>query len=631
MHFRKNENSFKASVLFTNAILLLLLIIPLICYDGMKWSFHAPRYLILQLFIFVLLGLHLLRAKTSVQISILDVTVGALILFITTHSLLMGGGGDLFNRVDILLYLGLFYLLIQFIDFKDYKGAYLGFIEHSFLLFSTTGLLLAAYGILQFYGLEPFRAEPYPAAESKVIATMGNANGLGGYLATLFPFLIYRLVFFPTRKQKAFALASIIAVFWALALTLSRGAWIALIGGMLVLFFPKLNAIRAKYFTKMIQQFVFLFGAITLALLFAWGAYLINPGSAIGRLFVWKISLNMIADHPMLGLGYGRYGTEYLNYQARFFDSPQNAKYFDWADNLKGAKNEYLQIAAETGIIGVILFLALLSILFYASFRMLQHVQNNNKEKWSQFALISSVSIILFHSLVDNPFYDVSTTLIFWFVLGLISLKAKEAGILTLTRNDHTPKKTRFSFSHNWGLRLLGLILLIYNSIVVIEKAKGYVRWQNGQSLAARGNWQAGVREYEKALKVFPNDGELQFHLGAAYAYCKQPERALELLELAHRRFNDKNLYIAKGYALIQLGRFAEAESSFRASLRMYPKLLLPRLWLAELYRKQDRTEDSLVELREILEIQPKVVTEETRSIKQDAKRKLLEIQGMYK
>jgi len=417
MHSRNGEKSFTASALFTNAILLLLLIIPLVCYDGMKWSFHAPRYLTFQLFIFVLLCLHLFRAKSFFQISFLDIAVGILILFIATQSLLSGGGGDLFNRVDILLYFGLFYLLLQLVCFEDNKVGYSNFIGRSFLIFSTTSLILALYGILQFYGLDPFRAEPYPAAESKVIATMGNANGLGGYLATVFPFLIYRLIFSPTRKQKAFAIATIIAVIWALVLTLSRGAWLALIGGMLVLFFLTLRGIRAKYFPKTIHQFVFLFVAIILALLFAWKAYLINPDSAIGRLFVWKISLNMVADHLLLGVGYGRYGTEYLNYQARFFDSPQNAKYFDWADNLKGAKNEYLQIAAETGITGLILFLALLLILCSTSFRILRHGQNNRKEKWSLLALISSVSIILLHSLVENAFYDVSTALVFWFAL----------------------------------------------------------------------------------------------------------------------------------------------------------------------------------------------------------------------
>lgn len=165
-----------------------------------------------------------------------------------------------------------------------------------------------------------------------------------------------------------------------------------------------------------------------------------------------------------------------------------------------------------------------------------------------------SMSVILFHGFVDNPFYDPSTTLIFWFDVGMISLISKERKVLILV-----PKSLQQSieFNHHFMLRLVGVALLIYNSFDVLQKGQGYIHWQKGQDFVANGQWEQGIVEYERARMSLANDGELQFHLGAAYTYFKQPEKGLPLIQASQGRFNDKNIYIVQGYALIQLNRFA--------------------------------------------------------------------------
>ncbi|MGP8330348.1 MAG: O-antigen ligase family protein [Methanosarcinaceae archaeon] len=613
--------------IYKNTILLLLLLIPLVCYDGMKWGFHTPRYLILQLFVFLFLCIHFFKSKTVLRFSCLDLSIMIWLFFIVIHSFLLHGGGDLFNRIDMLLYFGLFYFSIQFVEGDQKSRQQHNFRERAFLILAVTALLLSIYGLLQFFRIDPFRSGLYPAAESKVIATMGNANSLAGYLATVFPFVIYYIVFSKKRFNTAFWQLSTIVVFITIILTLSRGAWLGLIGGLLILLFPKVKTIWQGKLRKF-----FLISSITISMLFfSWVSYKINPDSAIGRIFIWKISAKMIADHPVTGMGYGRYGVEFLNYQAQFFDEPENAKYFDRADNLKGAKNEYFQIIAETGIVGFSLFLLIIVLFYYFGYKVVKSSKNNTKEYWSIMAVMASQSVILIHALVDNPFYDVATTIVFWFNLGMISLKAKEMNLSTIKTNKlhlHLPE-FQISFSHNSALRLFILAFLIYNIYQIVNKAKAYNHWQNAQNLVACGNWNQCIEQYEKVLKVFPDDGELQFHLGSAYSYTKQPEKALPLLKSSQQKFNDKNIYIVQGYTLIQMGDYLAAENSFRTALRMYPKLLLPRLWLAELYRQQRRLEDAKSELNQILEIQSKIITDEIRKIKLEARKKLNKFNSM--
>ena len=607
--------------IYRHAILFLLLMMPLICYDGMKWSFHAPRYLLLQFCVFLLLSLHLFKAKTSLRISWLDLFIATWIVLIVIQALLLHGGGDLFNQIDILLYFGLLYFLMQLLELKPPQNGIKDFLHYSFPILAVTALLLSIYGILQFFSIDPFRSALYPSAESRANATMGNANSLGGYLAATLPFVLYQIRFATKKANQAIWIVSSLIVLIALVLTLSRGAWLGLIGGLLILLIYKMKAIWQRKFYKLI-----LVSAIAIFLsVFSWVSYQINPDSALGRLFIWKISAQMVAEHPAFGIGYGRYGVEYLNYQALFFDRPEHAKYYDWADNLKGAKNEYIQIFAETGIIGGAIALFILIVIYTIFSKMMKITVGNKTDNWQILMMMISMSIVLFHALVDNPFYDVSTALILWFDVGIISLLAKEKRISLVTNCGCWGS---IEFRHHFILRLVGVGLLLYNSFQVFQKGQGYIDWQHGQDMVASGHWERGIAEYEQARKAFTNDGELQFHLGAAYTYINQPEQGLPLIQASQRKFNDKNIYIVQGYALIQLNRSVEADTSFRKALRMYPKLLLPRLWLAELYHRQGRASDAVAELHQILDITPKINTDEVKRIKLDARRKLSVLEG---
>lgn len=83
--------------------------------------------------------------------------------------------------------------------------------------------------------------------------------------------------------------------------------------------------------------------------------------------------------------------------------------------------------------------------------------------------------------------------------------------------------------------------------------------------------------------------------------------------------FNDKNIYINEGLSYYRLKDYKRAKQSLFTALRMYPNLLLPRLWLAEIYLHTGRNAEALNKLREIIEIQPKEFSREVTVIKRDA------------
>jgi O-antigen ligase len=70
-----------------------------------------------------------------------------------------------------------------------------------------------------------------------------------------------------------------------------------------------------------------------------------KPANA-ARLAIWRANLDIVRDHPVLGLGFGRYRNAARPYYARH----------PAADRRSHAHNNFLQIAAEAGLAGLAAF-----------------------------------------------------------------------------------------------------------------------------------------------------------------------------------------------------------------------------------------------------------------------------------
>ena len=72
-----------------------------------------------------------------------------------------------------------------------------------------------------------------------------------------------------------------------------------------------------------------------------------TDGSNLGRIYVWEADKQMILDHPIIGVGPGLWGKKYVEqYQLK-----------EETQNLGHSHNNMLQIASESGILGLIGFL----------------------------------------------------------------------------------------------------------------------------------------------------------------------------------------------------------------------------------------------------------------------------------
>lgn len=601
-------------------LLSLLLATAFLYYDGMQWSFHTPRYLLLQTAAAVLIILIFLKKELSIDFCRLDLIILIFLSFIVVHSLLMSGGGDLFNRLDVLISMGVVYFAFQTLSRPGLKIV----TKYTVLILNCSGFLLSVYGLLQFHGCDPLREGLYPAAESRVIGSMGNANDLAGYLAAVFPFMIAMQSNSLPRIGKWCTITGSGVILSAIALSLSRGVWLAMSAGCIYYLYPKLSSkwryLKTTHISWVIISILLLFGVCS-----TWALYKQNPESARGRLMIWQITFRMIAQNPLTGVGYGQFGRAYLSEQAEFLSDPSHEKWVDWADNLKGAKNEYLQTIAELGPMGALLLLLLVVALVKAVVAVNRKFGDDETVTSHVRVFSTSALIISVHGLVDNPFYVPATTLLLLYDMAVISLLNKfclsqEKPVFTPTNSQ---VRLQINFHPHYLIRILIVICAIIVCFRVYHQGFAYIDWKKGQEYSSQRKWDKAIELYEKARDRIGNDGELLFHLAAAYTYSRQADKALPLLENSLLRFNDKNLYIVRGYAFIQTGQIKEAETSFLTAISMYPKLLLPRLWLAKLYIMQSRYREAEQKLQEIIAIHLRFENEEINNIKKEAQQML--------
>ncbi|MGC9365410.1 MAG: O-antigen ligase family protein [Fidelibacterota bacterium] len=583
-------------------------LMPLVIYNRMMWDFYFPKELFFQAAVSVVVVILLFGKKTISCLNWLDAVV-------ITILLLPGLLASIFlhNPYENLrhpFYTVLFYLLIKCLSFDSQKEYFRYFLNIAVGLFSVAGLI-ALYGILQYCGLDFLHPHSLVTFGPKVVGTLGHANILAGYLAMLFPFCLVILKIVKEVKWKILTGVGLIIIAGALMLTESRGAWLALLGSLIIINFKLIKTIWQKFFKNRLISLIAFLGVMAIGLGLFYGLINLNRESAIGRLFVWRIAWNMFIAHPVFGIGFQRFPVEYLNYQADFFDNIKNAAFFSHAANMKQADNEYLLVLAENGLTGALLGIVFLIILW----RYWLHLKNNAGTGSIAKPLIQamgvSLSVVCLHSIVDNPLRNVAVQTIFLFLIGLLSIGVKITG---------SAKMKSVMLHNSILLRLVVVVFLGYTIFNIAIKGNAYIKWRQGHAFFKAGYTGQGIEKYLEALRYLPDNGELLFHLGSAYAYTNQSIKALPLLQKSKLTFNDKNIYINEGLSYYHLRDFKNAEKSLSTALRMYPELLLPRLWLAEIYLETDRREEALKKLREIDDIHPKYLSTDARIIKSDAR-----------
>jgi putative inorganic carbon (hco3(-)) transporter len=216
------------------------------------------------------------------------------------------------------------------------------------------------WGFAQTREVDPLEATSGDRLE-RLSGPIGSKNRYAQAMLVLLPFSLYAFVTGRTRTHRMLAVVSGIAILAGMSLTYSRGAAVALAG--LVVLAVLLRYIRLR--TAVAVGAVMLVGVFTLLPTYADRLESLTEvsalvddgggpgdGAILGRATSNLAALNVFADHPVLGVGPGRYQADYSQAYAnelglRYFTTPRRAH------------NLYLEVAADTGALGLVAFLGI--------------------------------------------------------------------------------------------------------------------------------------------------------------------------------------------------------------------------------------------------------------------------------
>jgi probable O-glycosylation ligase (exosortase A-associated) len=149
-------------------------------------------------------------------------------------------------------------------------------------------------------------------------------------------------------------------------LTQSRGALIALVASGLVFFIAYSNGRRIRTVLTAVAVLILIVPFVPES---AWRRFggmkeltsedtirEADPeGSADARYNIWRVARVIIAENPMTGVGLGAYALAHSQYSERINNVPPAAR------GGKDTHSTYLNIAAETGLPGLVLFLSMIA------------------------------------------------------------------------------------------------------------------------------------------------------------------------------------------------------------------------------------------------------------------------------
>src|SRR5216684_66447 len=231
------------------------------------------------------------------------------------------------------------------------------------------GISQAFYGYFQaFFNLGP--QSFIRDASLRVYGTFDQPNPYAGYINIPLSIALSLTLLGRGRLTRILAGLTTLLLVIAEYLTQSRGGEIAIAAALLFIVLAGMPRIRVL----MRVLIILLLGSLEV-LIAGWiPLYIFNPllhflglvqislstpssqdFSTAERVAHWLAGLHMFIDHPVLGVGIGNYPDAYPKYFITIFTDP-----------LGHAHNYYINIAAETGSIGLIVFLLFLFTIFVA-------------------------------------------------------------------------------------------------------------------------------------------------------------------------------------------------------------------------------------------------------------------------
>jgi tetratricopeptide (TPR) repeat protein len=616
----------------------LLLILPLVFHDGLGASSLLPKRMVLYTFVAILSGIWIVNWLKEAQVFSNRLLIPAMAYGLVNLLSLTWSTNGFLGLVDvtqILVLIGLFMCVSGHLQ-KAHVVTLSGFA-------ALGGFLVSLVGVGQFLGLG-FGHIPSVGQPS---GTFVFRNLAASYLIGNVWFAILAFLLDPSMRRKVLWVFATSAMLLFLFYTRTRGAWVGLAGGgaLAILMWVVLPEVRGTL-RSLLKDAVSsrpvrwaivlcLAGLVYLATQTdqisratvnrfdehkstPFGALVstVTEGGSRNRTEMWTRTLNMISDHPVLGVGLSNWSVVYPHYDLGATITQVSAPL--------RPHNDFLWIASELSLVGFGIYMWALAAALFTAVRVIR--QGDDRVRMIALGSLLGLCSLLGHSVFSFPKESPTPSTLFWIhlaILGALSRRPVQvrgrsvlaipvfAMLLCAAACYLNWQHIRFDLAFYSGRNHLreGRWTLAQEAFASAGSLGGFnplVFGHLGESHRRAGELDEAEEAYSKAMAANPNIAQIHYDLGLVYGTRKEWDRAIESFKRALA------LLPTYGYARARMGEAYLQSGRLEAAAKAFQRLVADGSGTADIhgnlgaiYLQQGRTGDAIRELQSSVQIDP--------------------------
>lgn len=496
--------------------------------------------------------------------------------------------------LDVLIYLIpsiiLFFIISQIKINKNERSLIAGSFVSSFLLSIIPGYLLQSQTVVCF---------------TRLSLNWANPNYYASYLLITIGFTIYLWKLYSNKNAKKnwikyFSLLSLILIIVFLFWTQSRGGLLAFL--LVMTIFILAYSIKKSKF-KLLTTSVIILLILFIGLFYTFQK--VRPATITFRERIYKSTFDYIKDFWLLGGGLGSFAHYFPKYRQSDY------KLLGQEDIITHTHNEFMEQWAETGIIGLLLFLAFIIVIILEAIKKISMFEA--ERKYFIGACLLSFLLFISHNLFTITMRLSPMQIYFYILAGLIFANYEEINI----KINRTNKKKYILFI------LIPLFLWLISINIRNITGLGYFQSSKEEFTTSKRGLFASIKDAEKARNFIPHNPNLLYHLGYSNFYAKNYQKAIKYFDrlLAISPYYPQ-AHFWKGYIYSLNNNWNKAINEYKDELKydQYPKVYF-NLAIAYYYSNDEKSSISYLQkyVEKIVEkIEKNLVLDRERILSQE-------------
>lgn len=461
------------------------------------------------------------------------------------------------------------------------------------------GSVEAVWGLRQLYGFSASGHSRYALTGS-----FFNPGPYAGYLAMVLPVCLHLYLrarkerFVRYKIEKVVVAVAGILILCVLPATMSRSAWVAAAVGCGWVAYMHRDKSKWNVLWKRYKRRFILWGvsALFILMLGGAGAFLLKPDSALGRLFLWKITCRAVVSYPS-GCDKG-FAFAYGEAQEDYF---AQGNYAEWEERVAGSPeyvfNEYLSLALAEGVVVCVIVLVVIGTCLWMG------------AKRGRYGICGAILSLLIFSFSSYPMYFPA-----FVVAGVFLLLACGIGDVI-------------------GKPLVLCVCLVLWAGDSMEKWRqeedACRKWVYAKMFYSSGAYKVANKSYGELYPALKEKGVFLFEYGHSLHKSGFYDESNKYLEEACLYTTDPMVLNIIGKNYQELHRYEQAETFFLRSVHRLPGRIYPYYLLANLYAEPEfYRPDKLVEVANVvLTKKPKVHSTAIEEMRKEIKKIVNELE----